>query len=291
MDLIVANDGVANFVFRNERNGTFKEIGAMSGIAFDSYGKARGAMGIDSARFREDDALGVVVGNFATEMTALYVAQSGPLVFADEAITEGIGPAGLLLLKFGVFFFDYDLDGRLDVLTANGHLEEEIGKIQHNQSYRQPAQLFWNAGPQNSAGCFVPVPSEKCGTDLFTPLVGRGSAFADIDGDGDLDVVLTQTGGPPLLLRNDQNLGRHWIRLKLIGSRCNRDAIGAWIKLRAGGKTLWREVMPTRGYLSQSELPITIGLGDVSRVDEVEVTWPSGAKQTVEGLEIDHQTV
>jgi hypothetical protein len=290
MDLAVANDTVQNFVFHNERNGAFKEIGAVSGIAFDSYGRARGAMGVDAARFRNDDVLGIAIGNFATEMTALYVSQRTPLVFADEAITEGIGPAGRLLLKFGLFFFDYDLDGRLDVLTANGHLEEEIGKIQHGQQYRQPAQLFWNAG-RRSGGCFVPVPPAKCGDDLFKPMVGRGSAFADIDGDGDLDAVLTQVGGPPLLLRNDQELRHHWIRLKLVGHKSNRDAIGAWIKVRVGDQTLRRQVMPTRGYLSQSELPVTIGLGDASRPDEVEIKWPDGTAQKVDAINIDQSTV
>jgi hypothetical protein len=286
IDLVVANDSVENFVFHNEGDGTFKEIGAMCGIGFDSYGRARGAMGIDAARYRNDDAMGIIIGNFATEMTALYVSQDKPLVFADETITEGIGPAGWRLLKFGVFFFDYDLDGRLDVLTANGHLEEEIGKIQQGQQYRQPAQLFWNAG-ERSGGCFVSVPPAKCGPGLFQPIVGRGSAFADIDGDGDLDVVLTQVGGPPLLLRNDQDLHHHWIRLKLVGTKSNRDAIGAWIKVRANGQTMWRQVMPTRGYLSQSELPVTIGLCTATKPDDVEIIWPSGTRQKLPAVTVD----
>jgi len=286
IDLVVANDSVQNFVFHNQGDGTFQEIGARCGIGFDSYGRARGAMGIDAARYRNDDALGIVIGNFATEMTALYVTQDQPLVFADETITEGLGPAGWRLLKFGAFFFDYDLDGRLDVLTANGHLEEEIGKIQQGEQYRQPAQLFWNAG-ERRGGCFVSVPVERCGADLFQPLVGRGGAFADIDGDGDLDVVLTQAGGPPLLLRNDQKLGHHWVRLKLVGTRSNRDAIGAWITVRVDGRTLSRQVMPTRGYLSQSELPVTIGLGPALKPEQVEILWPSGIRQRLGAVEVD----
>lgn len=290
MDLIVANDTVPNHVFHNQRNGTFKEIGALSGIAFDTYGNTRGAMGIDAARYRDDGVLGVAIGNFANEMTALYVSQNNPLIFTDEAIPEGIGPASRLLLKFGIFFCDYDLDSRLDVLSANGHLEEEISKIQASQQYAQPAQLFWNSGAQSGA-TFIPVGQEKAGADLFKRIVGRGSAYADIDGDGDLDVVLTQTGGAPLLLRNDQQLGHNWLRLKLIGKKSNRDAIGAWVNVRAGARSISRQVMPTRSYLSQSELPITIGLGKFDKVDAVEIIWPGGQKQKLANPPLNRLTM
>ena len=278
MDLILANDTVPNFVFHNLGNGTFKEVGAASGIAFDSYGQTRGAMGIDAARYRGDGALGILISNFANEMTALYVAQPLPLRFTDEAITEGIGPASRLALKFGAFFFDYDLDGRLDVLTANGHLEPDISKVQQSQTYAQPAQLFWNSG---RTPCYVNVTAEQAGADLFRPIVGRGSAYADIDGDGDQDLLLLQTGGPPLLLRNGQALGHSWLRLKLVGRGANRDAIGAEVRVRVGGKELRRTVMPARSYLSQSELPVTLGLGQHDRVEAAEVRWPGGAFQPV----------
>ena len=283
IDLVVANDTVQNFVFQNQsrlEGSVFKEIGARSGVAFDNYGQTRGAMGIDAARYRNDSALGIAIGNFANEMNALYVSQRDALIFTDEAITEGVGPASRLLLKFGLFFFDYDLDGRLDMLTANGHLEEEINKVQQSQQYRQPAQLFWNRGVSRGLS-FAEVPSEKCGADLFQPIVGRGSAYADIDGDGDLDTVFTQIGGSPLLLRNDQKLGHHWLRLKLIGTKANRDAIGAWVKARVNGQTISRQVMPTKSYLSQSELPITIGLGNVATIDSLEIVWPDGSLQKV----------
>jgi hypothetical protein len=283
IDLVVANDTVQNFLFRNQHDGTFKEIGAKSGVAFDAYGSARGAMGIDAARFRNDEALGIAIGNFANEMNALYVSQRDSLLFADEALTEGVGPASRLFLKFGLFFFDYDLDGRLDVLTANGHLDEEISKVQSSQRYRQPAQLFWNRGGSKGVS-FVDVPKEKCGEDIFKPLVGRGSAYADIDGDGDLDVVMTQVNGPPLLLRNDQKLGHHWLRLKLVGTKSNRDAIGAWVKVRVGKQVLSRQVMPTRSYLSQSELPVTFGLGMSTKIDDLEIVWPGGQVQKVQPL-------
>ena len=217
LDIIVANDSVQNFVFHNRRNGTFEEIGMQTGLAFDSSGQARAGMGIDAAWHRDDGSIGVGISNFANEMTALYVSQGQPLLFADEAVACGIGPPSRLDLKFGLFFFDYDLDGRLDLLTANGHLEADIHKVQASQQYRQSARLFWNAGPEQPAE-FVCVGPDKCGADLFLPIVGRGAAYSDIDGDGDLDVILTQNGGPPLLLRNELNGRAHYLRFKLVGT-------------------------------------------------------------------------
>ncbi|MBL9127888.1 MAG: CRTAC1 family protein, partial [Verrucomicrobiales bacterium] len=287
IDLVVANDTVQNMVFTNRHDGTFGEAGALLGIAFDTIGNARGAMGIDIARHRNDADIAVAIGNFANEMTALYVSQGKAGLFADEAIAEGIGPASRLPLKFGVFFFDYDLDGWLDLLTANGHLEEEITKIQASQRYLQPAQLFWNAGGTPKGGGFVEIKADQAGPDLFKPIVGRGSAHADIDGDGDLDVLLIQAHGPPVLLRNDQATGHHWARFRLQGSKSNRDAIGAWVTLTANGKSQSRQVMPTRSYLSQSELAVTFGLGAHDKIDAVEIRWPNGANQRLEKVGVD----
>jgi hypothetical protein len=286
MDLVVANDTTPNLVLHNQKNGTFKDLGASSGIAFDAYGNARGAMGIDAAYYRNDAALGICIANFANEMTALCVSQPGGLHYNDEAIPEGVGPASRLLLKFGIFFFDYDLDGRLDMLSVNGHLDEEIAKLQKSQSYRQPAQLFWNTGAKSGA-TFAAVDAAHAGGDLFKPLVGRASAYADIDGDGDLDAVFTQAGGAPLLLRNDQSLGHHWLRVKLVGSKSNRSAIGAKVVAKIAGLTLVREVNPTRSYLAQSESVVTFGLGKSAKVDALEITWPSGQKQSLTPEKVD----
>ena len=280
IDLIVANDTTPNLVFTNAGAGKFVEIGQISGIAFDSYGNTRGAMGIDAGYYRNDRSLGIMIGNFANEMIALYTSPPNRCLFTDASISEGIGPASRLLLKFGVFFFDYDLDGRLDVLSSNGHLEEEIHKIQKSQQYRQPAQLFWNTG-SDSGACFVNIGADKAGPDLFKPIVGRGSAYADIDGDGDEDVVITQAGAAPLVLRNDQETGNNWFRLVLQGTKNNRDAIGAWVRVKIGDHLLLRQVMPTRSYLSQSELPLTIGLGKQTRADAVEIEWPGGHVQSI----------
>jgi hypothetical protein len=287
LDLVVANDTVQNFVFRNRRDGTFEEIAASAGIAFDSYGGTRGAMGIDAARSGGANELSIAIGNFANEMTALYVSQNpldsatvpAPLQFADQAIQHGIGSASRAALTFGVFFFDYDLDGWEDLLTVNGHIEPEIHRFDPTQLYRQPPQLFWNAhGPAHG---FVPVSESQSGPDLFQPMVGRGSAFADVDGDGDPDIVLTQIAGPARLLRNDLESEGHWIRLKLAGTRSNRDAIGARLRLVHQGRTQWRRVMPTRGYLSQSELPVTFGLGASGQISSLEIHWPGGRTQNI----------
>jgi hypothetical protein len=227
----------------------------------------------------------VAIGNFANEMTSFYVSRGSLPVFTDEAMGEGIGAPSRVYLKFGLFFFDFDLDGRLDLLEANGHLESEIAQVQASQTYRQPAQLFWNAGPE-SRSAFVEVPRERLG-DLARPIVGRGATYADIDGDGDLDVLLTEVAGRPLLLRNDQRLGHHWLRVKLRGKPPNTEAIGAWVELAAGGVTQRRQVMPTRSYMSQVELPATFGLGAADRVDALSVTWPDGTVQSVGAVTVD----
>jgi len=206
------------------------------------------------------------------------------MLFSDQAQAQGIGTASRTLLTFGVFFFDYDLDGFLDLLTVNGHIEPEISKISPLQSYAQPAQLFWNARGASRKAEFVLATAQRAGADLFEPAVARGSAFADIDGDGDLDVLITQANGAARLLRNERATDNHWARIKLVGKKSNRDAIGALVKVRVGNQTITRQVMPTRGYLSQSELPVTIGLGKAASVDEALILWPSGIKQTVKNV-------
>jgi hypothetical protein len=285
-DLFVANDTVRNFLFHNRGGCRFEEAGAEAGLAYGPMGQATGAMGIDAADYRNDASLGVAIGNFANEMSSLYVSQRDPWSFVDQAIGEGIGAPSRKVLSFGLFFFDCDLDGRLDLLQANGHLEAEINTVQPSQHYRQAPQLFYNAGPA-ARHTFVEVDPARLG-DLASPLVGRGAAYADIDGDGDLDVLLTEVGGRPRLLRNDQALGHHWLRVRLAGTSCNRDAIGALVELAwrpdgPGGALVVqrRQVAPTRSYLSAMELPLTMGLGRGARVESLRVRWPGGGVQDV----------
>ena len=287
MDIIVANDTVQNFLFHNLKGEKFEEVGQKSGIAYGPDGQARGAMGCDVAAFRTNGTYGILIGNFANEPTSLFATQDirNPLSFTDEALPSGLGPQSRLELKFGVFFFDYDLDGRLDVLTANGHLEEDIAKVQTSQIYKQPPQLFWNAGEGESE--FVRVPGDLLSSDFTTTMVGRSSAFADIDGDGDLDFIFTGSGSAPRLLRNDQKLGHHWIRFQLKGKGKNTFAYGARVEAIIDSTVQERLVSPTRGYLSQSELPVTFGLGKHEKVEKVTIHWHDGTKQDILDPKVD----
>ncbi|HCS51183.1 CRTAC1 family protein [Rubinisphaera sp.] len=286
LDIFVSNDTVHNFLFHNQQDGTFAEISIVAGVAYDSNGNARGAMGIDSSRFRNNNDIGIAIGNFANEMTALYVSPEKSLLFNDEAISNGLGPMTRLELTFGVFFFDADLDGRLDLMTANGHLEEDINKVQSSQYYEQPPQLFWNCGP-DAISEFVPLNSDKTSEEFSKRLVGRGACYADIDLDGDLDILITTTGRTPRLLRNNQDTANNWIRFELSGTDSNRNAIGAVVKIKTETETLVRRIMPTRSYLSQVELPVTIGLGTSEQIHALEILWPGGNTEEFNNLEIN----
>ena len=276
VDIVVANDTVRNFLFLNTGDGRFREAGIDTGLAFDAGGAATGAMGIDAARFDNDDKLAVAIGNFANEMSSFYVARPGEGLFSDDAIVSGVGAPSRRALTFGVFFFDADLDGRLDMLAANGHVEPEIRRVQASQSYAQPTQLFWNCGKHCPRRYEL---LDRVG-DLGAPIVGRGAAYADIDRDGDLDVAITQVGGRAVLLRNDQTLGHNWVRLRLVSDSSNTQAIGATVTATTASHRVLRVVNPARSYLSNVELPLTLGLRDAPRLDELTIHWPGGAQET-----------
>ncbi len=289
LDVLVANDTVRNFLFRNLGAGRFREVGTAAGVAFDRMGAATGAMGVDAGDLRGDGRLAFAIGNFANQMSSLYVAQGEPWQFEDEAMIEGLGGPSRRVLTFGLLLLDVDLDGRLDLLEANGHLEPDIARVQASQSYRQPAQLFWNAGPDAPA-TFIEVPAEELG-DLARPMAARAAAYADLDGDGDLDLVLTANGGPPRVLRNDQATGHHWLRVRLHGAGANREAIGAELELTVGGRVLRRRQVPTRSYLAQVEQVVTFGLGDAVEAGPLRVRWPGGGEQEVAVTGVDRTLV
>ncbi len=285
-DVFVANDTVRHFLFRNRGDGTFEETGESRGFALNAAGLTTSGMGIDAAWIRNNEELAIAVSNFANEMTSLYVLQGNDdKFFTDETIPVGIGGPTRDVLTFGLLFDDFDLDGRVDLVETNGHLEETITTAQPNQQYRQPAKLFWNAGSDKRPE-FADLPASNI-RDLAKPIVGRGLASADIDADGDLDLVINQVEGPPLLLRNEQQAGSHWLRCKLEGPSGNPHSIGAVIELRAGGVTQRRYVHPTRSYLSQSEPILTFGLGKANAVDSLTVTWPDGKNQDVKVEGVD----
>lgn len=278
LDLITTGDGVQNLVYHNQRDGTFTEIGIASGLGLDRYGLAKRGTGLDAARLDHDDRLTIALGRMANEVKSLYRQQPVKLGFSDDGLSTGFGPAARQSLTFGVCFLDVDLDGRLDLLTANGQIQPAFVELQASQTHAQVPQLFWNHSTPGKT-TFTPLTVTECGDDLVQPLVGRGATCADIDGDGDLDILLTATGGSPRLLRNDQQLGRNWLRLTLRGMTSPQDAIGAVVQIEAGDMKLQRTVMPTVGYLSQRELPLTIGLGNHNRIDRLRIIWPDGSIQ------------
>ena len=278
-DIFQANDTQPNKLYRNEGNGTFSEHGLAAGIAFGEDGKARGAMGVDAADYDRSGRPHLLVGNFANEMLNLFHNEGNGL-FVDEAPTSAIGRESLLSLTFGAFFFDYDLDGRLDIFCANGHLDEEIESVQPTVRFAQPPLLFRNAG----GGRFQPA-NDAVGNDLTRPAVARGAAYADYDGDGDLDILITANNGPARLLRNDGGNANAYLRVRLQGTRSNRGAFGAKIVLRnrSGGQTAF--IRSGSSYCSQSETVAAFGLGADAKVDSLEVHWPGGATQVFSDIE------
>ena len=289
-DLIVANDTVRNFFFHNVPgpNGTrrFVEKGYPSGAAYADEGKPRAGMGIDWGEFAPG-RWAAVVANYANEPLTLLEKDRTQLAFSDAALSAGLAGPSRAALKFGTFFFDYDNDGRLDLFVCNGHIEPDIAAIQSSQSHAQPPQLYWNTG---DAECyFERVPPARAGADLFEPMVGRGCAFADLDGDGDLDLVMVANGGGVRILRNDAPKTNRSVRLDLRGDgvKSNRSAIGAVVTVEAGGQTITRQVTGGRGYLSQSELVLTVGIGTAAKADTVTVRWPGRAAGTETWTNLD----
>jgi hypothetical protein len=269
-DLVVANDTQPNKLYRNLRNGAFEEIGVRAGIAFSEDGKARAGMGIDVADFDNTGTMGIAITNFDDEMIALYRAGAAG-TYTDTAMKSGIGQASRNSLGFGCVFLDAALNGRLDLIAANGHIDETVRNIRSNVGYAQPPHLFMN----DSSGRFRDV-AAQVGSDFAAPKVARGVACGDFDRDGDIDILMTTNRGPALLYRNDVTSGNRSIRFKLRGTKSNRDAIGAVVRVFTPDGTQSRMVKTGSSYLSQSELAVTFGLGKRDRVDRVVIEWPNG---------------
>ena len=268
LDVFVANDTQPNRLYRNTGKGTFVDEAVAAGVAFNDAGVARAGMGVDTADFDGSGRPGLLIGNFSNEMLSLYKNEGNGL-FIDDAPSSSLGRESLLSLTFACFFFDADNDGLLDIFTANGHVADDISRVQPKVTYAQPAHLYRNGGRARYSNVASASPA------LTKPVVARGAAHVDIDNDGDQDLIVTVNNGPARVLRNDSRGGRA-LRLSLIGVKSNRSAIGAHVRVTAAGTTRVAMVKTGSSYLSQSELPLTFGLGTASKVEQVEIRWPSG---------------
>ncbi|HYW42988.1 MAG TPA: CRTAC1 family protein [Bryobacteraceae bacterium] len=281
-DLFVANDTQPNKLYRNLGNGAFREEGLAAGVAFGEDGVARGAMGADAGDYDRSGRAHLLVGNFSNQMLGLYHNEGNGL-FVDEAPSSTVGRASLLSLAFGVFFFDYDLDGFPDIFSANGHIEDEIGRVQPKVSYRESPLLFHNLGNHKFANV-----TGDMGAAFNRPIVARGAAYADYDHDGDLDVLISTNNGPAILYRNDGGNRNHWISVRLAGTKSNRDGIGAVVRVESASGKQWNMVRSGSSYCSQSDLALTFGLGKDTSAS-LSVEWPSGIKQQVGSVAADQR--
>ncbi|HZR59147.1 MAG TPA: CRTAC1 family protein [Terriglobales bacterium] len=268
-DILLANDTQPNKLYLNKHDGTFEERGVSAGIAFSEDGVARAGMGVDAADYDRSGRPSLIITNFANQMLSLYHNEGNGL-FVDEAPQSEVGRASLVTLGFGCFFFDYDNDGWPDILVADGHIEDQIEHVQKRVSYAEPPHLFRNLG----AGKFQEV-TASLGTVFASPKVARGAAYADIDNDGFPDVMFTTNGGRAYLFHNEGGTNRS-VRIKLVGTKSNRDGIGAVLRVASGKDAQSKMLRSGSSYLSQSELVLTFGLGDHAKADAIEIQWPSG---------------
>jgi hypothetical protein len=277
-DVFVANDTQPNKLYRNNRNGTFTELGLRAGIAFSEEGRARAGMGVDAVDLDGSGRPTVAVTNFSGEMLGLFRADADGQ-YVDRAPGSDIGRATRQTLGWGCFFFDVNLDGQQDLLVVNGRLDAaRVANGAPADVSADTPHLFLNAN-----GRFTDV-ARSAGADFATPKMGRGAAFADIDGDGDLDALITTNGGPLHLYRTDLPAGARSLRLRLVGTASNRDGIGARATVRLGTASATRLVRTGSSYLSQSELPLTFGLGSASKADDITIVWPSGRRDALGAL-------
>ena len=275
IDFLVSNDTAPNNLYRNKGDSTFEDVATEEGVAVDENGRSRGAMGVAWGDTKNGRGTTLAIGNFSNELKSLYWTEAGE-VFLDESPKSGVGPTSFLSLTFGLFFFDADLDGRLDLFLANGHVEPTVQEVQKNVTYRQPPILYLNRGDNRF------LPAVDASGDIGRPLVARGAAYADLDGDGDLDVIVVENGGPARVYLNRLDRPRQSVRVTLVGSgKSNRDAVGARVTATIGGKTLTQQVTGGSSYLSAPEKTLTFGLGSAAKIDSLEIRWPDGATETL----------
>jgi hypothetical protein len=276
IDLFVANDTQPNKLYRNKGDGTFTDVAMTAGVAFSEAGVARAGMGVDAADYDSSGHPSLIIGNFSNEMMALY-HNEGTGLFIDEAPTSTIGQNSLLTLTFSCFFLDYDLDGHQDIFAANGHVSDDINTVQPKVTYAEPPHLFRNLGKKR----FEEV-TARLGAAMQRAMVARGAAYGDFDNDGDLDLLIASNNGPARLLRNDGGNQNNVLRVTTIGGPSNRDGIGAKVTvMMPAGQAIRGFVKSGSSYCSQSELPLTFGLGKTEKVSTIEIVWPSGRKENI----------
>jgi enediyne biosynthesis protein E4 len=274
-DIFVANDTQPNKLYRNNRDGTFTESGVAAGVAFSEDGVARGAMGVDAIDYDRSGRPHLLVGNFSSQMLALY-RNEGNGLFIDVAPASSVGRVSLLSLAFAVFFMDYDLDGLPDIFAANGHIEEAIGRVQPKVQFKQIPHMFRNLG----GGRFDSV-GPSLGPAFNVAQVARGAAYGDFDRDGDLDLLITNNDGPARLLRNDGGNRNHWLTIRTQGVKANKDGIGAVVRVETADGVSVQTVHSGSSYCSQSDLALTFGLGKNTAARSVQIDWPSGTKDRI----------
>jgi hypothetical protein len=280
LDLFVANDTTANFLFMNRGNGRFEEVGAVAGVAYSEAGRPRSGMGVDSADFNQDGWMDLFVANIDHEMYSLY-QNNHDETFDDRAGPTGIGSATRLMSGWGLKFFDYDNDGNLDLFLSNGNPDDLIKVYHQDVDYEEPLLLFHGTGKG-----FENV-SQKSGPVFAKNFSARGLAIGDFDNDGAVDVLISVNGGAPVLLRNNAGKQNHWLGLTLMGTRSNRDAVGARVTYQAGDLKGSRMKTGGGSFLSSHDPRLVLGLGQRTKIDFVEIKWPSGAIQRLTDLPID----
>ena len=284
-DLFVGSDRVPAKLYRNDGAGKFVDEGLRAGVALSERGRARANMGVDAADYDRSGRPDILVGNFLHEMLGLYRATADGF-FTDAAPRTTVGRASYQSVTWGVFFLDVDLDGHLDIFAANGGTDESQGMLDSRARLAQPPLLLRNRGD----GTFDDA-SRAAGDAFARPAMGRGAAYADFDGDGDLDIVLTALSGPARLLRNEGGNRNNWLRVRLTGATSNRRGIGAAVRVTSESGSQRRMVRSGSSYASQSELPLTFGLGRDAAAETVEVTWPSGATQRFADIAANERVV